>query len=133
MQSQQRSEETTMYKDDEVSKIFQNKMNRSLIDMQNRSYVVNRNKNNHNDRADKSQILRGNETIGNVADESTFIARLSNKSANAEGTKGCRDVSQIHDVTAGMAGNERSMLLGSNLNDLSDLNEPTLLERLSSS
>lgn len=123
-----------MYKDEEVSKIFQNKMNRSLVDLQNRSYVVNRKRNNqNNDRADKSLILRGNETIGNVADESTHLARLSNKSGNAEGSKGYKDVSQIHDVTAGMAGNERSMLLGSNLNDLSDLNEPTLLERLSSS
>lgn len=87
-----------MYKDEEVSKMFQNKMNRSLmeqslIDRHNRSYVVNRKKHSENERVDKSQILRGNESIGNVGDESTFIARLSNKSGNGEGGRGCKDVS----------------------------------------
>lgn len=80
-------------------------------------------------KADKSHVLRVNESLSNFVGDEPSFGRGSQHHQQQDPTK-VRDVSRNNDLT-GLCPST-SMLLGSNLNDVSSLHEPTLLgERLS--
>ena len=121
----------TIYKDEEASKLFNDKFNLSLLDQSTRrptadrsyAYLNTSQKDIHTlSRADKSQILNLNKSLGNFmvveedekSDDSTSVKNNQRK---------VKDVSQINDIT-GLIQSNNTMLLGS---EVSGFNEPTLL------